>query len=214
MNNKIKVMLVDDHKVVRFGFRLLLDSTPDICVVTEADSADSAYLQLDAYMPDVVVMDVTLGSGANGAEITRRILLRNKSVRILALSSHEDPSYVRFMLKAGAQGYLSKRSAPDELIHSIRRVAAGHKYLDAHVSQRMALQEFNADRDPVAVLSAREFEVFVDLANGLAPNQVATKLNISPRTAGTHLYNIKQKLGVANQSELVLIAVKHGVVAV
>lgn len=212
MNTPISVMLVDDHMVVRFGFRMLLDATPDLRVIAEADSADAACEQIPLCKPDVVVMDISLGGTATGVEATRRIIARDKSVRILGLSSHEDPSYVRFMLKAGALGYLSKRSAPDELIHAIRQVAAGRMYMDAHISQKMALQEFDGAKHPVEALSEREFAVFIQLAKGVSANQIAVDLNISPRTAGTHLYNVKQKLGVGNQAELALIAVRHGLI--
>lgn len=208
MNTPITVMLVDDHMVVRLGFKMLLDATSDIRVIAEADSGEAAYQQFITHQPDVVVMDISM-SGMMGVEATRRIIARDKSARVLGLSSHEDPSYVRFMLKAGALGYLSKRTAPDELIHAIRQVASGRMYLDAHISQRMALQDFNGDKNPVDILSDREFGVFIELAKGLSVNQIAEQLNISPRTAGTHLYNIKQKLGVANQAELTLIAVRH-----
>lgn len=207
----IGVMLVDDHMVVRIGFRMLLEATTDIRVVAEADSADSAYQQIPVSHPDVIVMDIGLGE-TSGVEATRRILARDKNARVLALSSHEDPSYVRFMLKAGALGYLSKRSAPEELIQAIRQVAAGRMYLDAHVSQRMALQEFNGEKNPLEILSEREFGVFVMLAKGASVNQIAVTMNVSPRTTGTHLYNIKQKLGAANQAELALIALRHGLI--
>lgn len=212
MKNEITVMLVDDHMVVRFGFRMLLEATSDIRVVAEADSAESAYQQIPVCKPDVVVMDISLGSGMTGVEATRRIITRDKSIRVLALSTHENPSYVRFMLKAGALGYLSKRSAPDELIHAIRQVSSGRMYLDAHVSQRMALQEFDSEKNPLEVLSEREFGVFIQLAKGSSVNQIALDLNISPRTVGTHLYNVKQKLAVANQAELALIGVRHGLI--
>jgi two-component system, NarL family, invasion response regulator UvrY len=208
----IAVLLVDDHMVVRFGFRLLLDATPDIRVVAEADSAEAAYRQIAACRPDVVVMDISLGGSTTGVEATRRIVARDKSIRVLGLSSHEDPSYVRFMLKAGALGYLSKRSAPDELIHAIRQVAAGRMYLDAHVSQRLALQEFGGEKNLLEILSEREFGVFIQLAKGLSVNQIALDLNLSPRTVGTHLYNVKQKLAAGNQAELALIAVRHGLI--
>ncbi len=209
MTTPISVMLVDDHMVVRFGFRMLLDATPDLRVVAEADSAEAACEQIPLIKPDVVVMDISLGGSTTGVEATRRIMMRDKNVRILGLSSHEDPSYVRFMLKAGAMGYLSKRSAPDELIQAIRQVAAGRMYMDAHISQKMALQEFDSAKNPVEALSEREFAVFIQLAKGLSANQIAVDLNISPRTVGTHLYNVKQKLGVGNQAELALIAVRH-----
>jgi two-component system invasion response regulator UvrY len=214
MNKPVTVMLVDDHMVVRFGFRMLLEATPDIRVIAEADSADDAYQQLQTCQPDVVVMDISLGDGSTGVDATRRILARDKQIKVLGLSSHENPSYVRFMLKAGALGYLSKRSAPDELIHAIRQVASGRMYLDAHVSQRMALQEFDGAKNPLEILSEREFGVFIQLAKGLSVNQIAVDLNISPRTAGTHLYNVKQKLGAGNQAELALIAVRHGLIEV
>lgn len=213
MNKRINVMLVDDHAVVRFGFRMLLDATDDIRVVAEAESAEAAYLQIPVAKPDVIVMDISLG-GTMGVEATKRIVSRDKLAKVLGLSSHEDPSYVRYMLKAGALGYLSKRSAPDELIHAIRQVSEGRMYIDTHVSQRMALEEFNGEKSPIEILSEREFGVFIQLAKGLSVNQIAEMLNISPRTVGTHLYNIKQKLAVANQSELTLIAVRHGLIEI
>jgi two-component system invasion response regulator UvrY len=204
-------MLVDDHAVVRFGFRMLLDATEDIRVVAEAESAEVAYQLIPTAKPDVIVMDISLG-GTMGVEATRRIVARDKMARVLGLSSHEDPSYVRYMLKAGALGYLSKRSAPDELMHAIRQVAEGRMYIDSQLSQRMALEEFNGEKSPIEVLSEREFGVFIQLAKGSSVNQIAEMLSISPRTVGTHLYNVKQKLGVANQAELALIAVRHGLI--
>ena len=211
MKTPINVMLVDDHAVVRYGFRMLLDATEDIRVVAEAESAEVAYQLIPTAKPDVIVMDISLG-GTMGVEATRRIVGRDKMARILGLSSHEDPSYVRYMLKAGALGYLSKRSAPDELMHAIRQVSEGRMYIDSQLSQRMALEEFNGEKSPIEVLSEREFCVFIQLAKGSSVNQIAEMLNISPRTVGTHLYNIKQKLGVANQAELALIAVRHGLI--
>ncbi|MEY3720205.1 MAG: hypothetical protein RL618_724 [Pseudomonadota bacterium] len=211
MKKTINVMLVDDHAVVRYGFRMLLDATDDIRVVAEAESAEAAYQQIPSTKPDVIVMDISLG-GTMGVEATRRIVARDKMARVLGLSSHEDPSYVRYMLKAGALGYLSKRSAPDELMHAIRQVAEGRMYIDSQLSQRMALEEFNGEKSPIEVLSEREFGVFIQLAKGASVNQIADMLNISPRTVGTHLYNVKQKLGVANQAELALIAVRHGLI--
>ncbi|MEO0319170.1 MAG: hypothetical protein RL404_2847 [Pseudomonadota bacterium] len=211
MKKNINVMLVDDHAVVRFGFRMLLEATEDIRVVAEAESAEAAYQQIPVAKPDVIVMDISLG-GTMGVEATRRIIARDKTARVLGLSSHEDPSYVRYMLKAGALGYLSKRSAPDELIHAIRQVNDRRMYIDTSLSQRMALEEFNGEKSPIEILSEREFGVFIQLAKGASVNQIAEGLNISPRTVGTHLYNIKQKLNVANQSELTLIAVRHGLI--
>jgi two-component system invasion response regulator UvrY len=190
---------------------MLLEASPDIRVVAEADSAEAAYQQLAVSKPDVIVMDIALGGDASGVEATRHILARDPTTRVLGLSSHESSSYVRFMLKAGAFGYLSKRSAPEELIHAIRQVAAGRRYLDVHVSQRLALEECDGG-DPLEVLSEREFGIFIQLAQGMSVNQIAAALNISARTVGTHLYNVKHKLGAANQAELTLMAMRHGLI--
>lgn len=212
MSGKIGVLLVDDHAVVRTGFRMLLESTADIEVVAEAESGERAYSDYQAVRPDVVVMDISI-VGMNGVQATQRILAWDRGARILALSSHEDPSQVRFMLKAGALGYLSKRGAPEALIDAIRVVAQGRMYLDAQLANRMALQEFQGEKHPLDVLSEREFGVFIQLAKGSSANQIADELSLSPRTVGTHLYHIKQKLSAANQSELTLIAIRHGLIS-
>ncbi len=211
MSGKTRVMLVDDHAVVRMGFRMLLEATDDMTVVAEAETGEAAYQTFQDAAPDVIVMDLAM-PGAGGMEAAKRILARDKGARILALSAHEDPSHARHMLKAGALGYLSKRSAPEALIDAIRQIAAGRMYVDAIVAQRMAMQEFRGETNPVGLLSEREFEIFLQLAKGLSVNQIADILALSPRTVGTHLYNIKQKLNVSNQAEIALIAVRHGLI--
>ncbi|MBS1138152.1 MAG: DNA-binding response regulator, LuxR family, partial [Proteobacteria bacterium] len=200
MSGKTRVMLVDDHAVVRMGFRMLLEATDDMTVVAEAETGEAAYQSFQDAAPDVIVMDLAM-PGAGGMEAAKRILARDKGARILALSAHEDPSHARHMLKAGALGYLCKRSAPEALIDAIRQIAAGRMYVDAIVAQRMAMQEFRGETNPVGLLSEREFEIFLKLAKGLSVNQIADILTLSPRTVGTHLYNIKQKLNVSNQAE-------------
>jgi two-component system, NarL family, invasion response regulator UvrY len=211
MSGKTRVMLVDDHAVVRMGFRMLLEATDDMTVVAEAETGEAAYQSFQDAAPDVIVMDLAM-PGAGGMEAAKRILARDKGARILALSAHEDPSHARHMLKAGALGYLCKRSAPEALIDAIRQIAAGRMYVDAIVAQRMAMQEFRGETNPVGLLSEREFEIFLKLAKGLSVNQIADILTLSPRTVGTHLYNIKQKLNVSNQAEIALIAVRHGLI--
>jgi two-component system, NarL family, invasion response regulator UvrY len=211
MTGKIRVMLVDDHAVVRMGFRMLLESTDDMGVVAEADTGEAAYQLFQNAAPDVIVMDLAM-PGAGGIEAAKRIVARDKGARILALSAHEDPSHARHMLKAGALGYLSKRSAPEALIGAIREIAAGRMFVDPVVAQRMAMQEFCGEHNPVELLSEREFEVFLQLAKGQSVNRIAELLSLSPRTVGTHLYNIKQKLSVSNQAEIALIAVRYGLI--
>jgi two-component system invasion response regulator UvrY len=195
-------MLVDDHAVVRVGFRMLLQAAPDIQVVAEADSGEAACQKYAEAAPDVVVMDLAM-PGMGGIEAVRRIL---------ALSAHEDNAHPRRVLKAGALGYLSKRSAPEALIEAVLAVAARQRYLDPGTAQRLAMEDIAGSDDPVKALSEREFEVFIQLARGRSVAQIADNLKLSPNTVGTHLYNVKQKLGAANQAELTLIALNHGLI--
>jgi two-component system invasion response regulator UvrY len=204
-------MLVDDHAVVRVGFKMLLQAAPDIEVIAEADSGESACLKYAEVAPDVVVMDLAM-PGMGGIEAVRRILARDSRARILALSAHEDTAHPRRVLKAGALGYLSKRTAPEVLIEAVRAVAAGQRYLDPGIAQKLAVEELTGSQDPVKALSEREFAVFIQLAQGLSVAQIAENLKISPNTVGTHLYNVKQKLRAANQAELTLIALRHGLI--
>jgi two-component system invasion response regulator UvrY len=207
----IRVMLVDDHAVVRVGFRMLLQAAPDIQVVAEAESGEAACQKYAEVAPDVVVMDLAM-PGMGGIEAVRRILARDPRARILALSAHEDTAHPRRVLKAGALGYLSKRSAPEALIEAVLAVAARQRYLDPAIAQRLAMEDLAGSQDPVKALSEREFEVFIQLAKGQSVAQIAENLKLSPNTVGTHLYNVKQKLGAANQAELTLIALNHGLI--
>ena len=208
----IRILLVDDHAVVRTGFRLLLQSLSELSVIAEADSGEAAcqlYLELT---PDVVILDIAM-PGMGGLEALRRIRARHAEARVLALSAHDDPLHARRCLQEGALGFLSKRSAPEALVEAVAAVAAGRRYMDAALAQKLALAEFDgASRSPVERLSEREFEVFVRLAGGATVQRIAQDLKLSASTVGTHLYNIKQKLDVANQSELTLIAIRHGLI--
>ena len=206
-------MLVDDHAVVRTGFRLLLQAFADIEVVAEADSGEAACQMYESVAPDVVVMDIAM-AGMGGIEAIKRLVAKDARARILALSAHEDTSHPRRALQAGALGYLSKRSAPEVLIDAIRAIARGQRYLDAQIAQRMAVQAIHGDNGPMEKLSPREFEVFVQLARGQSVAQISEALTLSSSTVGTHLYNIKQKLGLVNQAEMTLLAVRHGLIDV
>ncbi|MEY4640225.1 MAG: hypothetical protein RLZZ227_219 [Pseudomonadota bacterium] len=205
----IRVMLVDDHAVVRMGFRLLLQEAADIEVVAEAASGEEALKRYHELRPDVVVMDVSM-PGMGGLEAVSRLVVQNPAVRILILSAHEDSIHPKRLLKAGAAGYLSKRTAPEELIHALHEVAAGKVFMDPALARMMAAQQLSGAQTPVDVLSDREFEVFMLLAKGQSVAQIAHDLFVSPRTVGTHLYNIKQKLNAANSAELTLIALRNG----
>jgi len=205
----INVMLVDDHAVVRMGFKMLLESDADIKVIAEAESGEQAIQRFVEFKPHVVVMDITM-PGIGGLEAIERILAKDSSAKILVLSAHEDSVHPKRVLNAGAMGYLTKRSAAEEMIKAIRVVATGKKYLEASVAQQMAIQQLSGDQNPVDVLSPREFEVFMALAKGKTTNEIAETLFLSPRTVGTHLYNIKQKLNANNSAEIALIAMRSG----
>jgi two-component system, NarL family, invasion response regulator UvrY len=207
----IRVLLADDHTVVRSGFKLLLTASPEFQIVAEADTGEEAYRLFIEHSPDVVIMDLAM-PGMGGIEAIKKIIARNKNAHILALSAHEDLSHPKRALQAGALGYLSKRGAPEALLDAVRAIAKGKRMIDPQIAQRMAMQEFHGEGNPVEQLSEREFAVFIQLARGKSVNQIAEILSLSPSTVGTHLYNIKQKLGVSNQSELTLIAVRNGLI--
>ena len=210
-NHGIKVMLVDDHAVVRMGFRMLLEGADDIMVLGEAESGEEAVRRFAELKPDVIVMDISM-PGIGGLEAIDRILAKDPEMRILVLSAHEDAMHARRVLKAGAVGYLTKRSAAEELIHAIRVVHQGKTYLEPGIAQQMAVEQVSGERNPVDTLSEKEFKVFLSLAQGRSVQDIADVMSLSPRTVGTHLYNIKQKLGASNSAELAIIAIRAGLI--
>lgn len=208
----IRVLLADDHAVVRTGFRLLLEADGDIRVVGEADSGEDACRQYAELEPDVLILDIAM-PGMGGLEALKRIRARDPRARVLALSAYDDPMHARRALREGALGFLSKRSAPETLKEALTTVAASKRYIDAAVAQKLALEELDGGaKSPIERLSEREFDVFLRLARGSTVQRIAEELKLSASTVGTHLYNVKQKLGVTNQSELTLIAIRHGLI--
>lgn len=208
----IRVALVDDHKLVRMGFRMLL-ADARIEVVAEFDSGEQACAEMARLAPDVVVMDLAM-PGMGGLEAVRRLLAQTPKLRILVLSAHEDAAHPQRVLRAGALGYLTKRSAPDTLIAAVSAVAAGETYVDAPTAKALALAQVKGERSPAEALSEREFSVFIQLAKGHTVAEIAAHLKLSPSTVGTHLYHVKQKLGASNQSELTLVALRWGLIQV
>ena len=207
--SKIKVLLVDDHSVVRMGFKMLIEAESDMEVISEAESGEDGIKVFKELKPDLVVMDITM-PGIGGLESIERILAYDKNAKILVLSAHEDSVHPKRVLSAGALGYLTKRSAAEELIKAIRSVHSGKKFLEADIAQQMAITQLSGENNPVEVLSDREFEVFMALAKGKSTNEIAETMHLSPRTVGTHLYNIKQKLNANNSAEIALIAIRCG----
>jgi two-component system, NarL family, invasion response regulator UvrY len=208
---RIKVMLVDDHAVVRMGFRLLLQGSADIDVIGEAQSGEEAVRHFQQQAPDVLIMDISM-PGIGGLEAIDRVLAKNPLQKILVLSAHEDVMHARRVLKAGAAGYLTKRSAADVLMEAIRVVHKGQIYLEPLIAQAMAVEQVSGSKNPVDTLSEKEFKVFIALAKGKSVQEIADVMSLSPRTIGTHLYNIKQKLSAANSAELAIIAIRAGLV--
>jgi two-component system invasion response regulator UvrY len=208
---RTRVMLADDHAVVRMGFKLLLEGAPDIRVVAEAESGEEAVRLYPEVRPDVVVMDISM-PGIGGLEAIGRIVAKDPDAKILVLSAHADAMHARRVMKAGALGYLSKRSAGDELVHAIGQVRQGKTFIEAPIAQQLALQQLGGGQNPVEALSEKEFKVFLALAQGQTVAEIAAVMSLSPRTIGTHLYNIKQKLGASNQAELALIAIRNGLI--
>jgi two-component system, NarL family, invasion response regulator UvrY len=208
----IRVLLVDDHAVVRVGFRLLLQASEEVSVVAEAESGETACQRYAEVEPDVVVLDLSM-PGMGGLVALHRIRARDPRARVLALSAYDDPMHARRALRQGALGFLSKRSAPEALLEAVRTVATGRRYIDPSLAQELVVAELDGGADsPIERLSEREFEVFIRLARGTTVQRIAEDLKVSPSTVGTHLYNIKQKLGATNQSELTLFALRHGLI--
>jgi two-component system invasion response regulator UvrY len=208
----IRVMLVDDHALVRMGFRMLL-ADAQVEVVAEASSGEEACQLYPGTRPDVVVMDLSM-PGMGGLEAVRRLLAQDPDARILALSAHEDTAHPQRVLRAGALGYLTKRSAPETLIAAVRAVAAHEAYVDVQTARALAMAQVKGDTSPAQRLSEREFSVFIQLARGHSVAQIAEHLKLSPSTVGTHLYRVKQKLGASNQSELTLVALQWGLIQI
>ena len=205
-----RVMLVDDHVLVRMGFRMLcVDARFE--VVAECGSGEQACIEYAQVKPDVVVMDLSM-PGMGGLEAVRRLIAQDARARILALSAHEDTAHPQRVLRAGALGYLTKRSAPEALAAAVKAVARGERYVDPHTAQALAMAQIDGEASPADTLSEREFSVFIQLARGRSVAQIAESLKLSASTVGTHLYHVKQKLGANNQSELTLVALRWGLI--
>lgn len=209
--HKIRIMLADDHAVVRSGLRRLLEQRQGLEVVAEADSGEQAYQLFGECQPDVAVLDLSM-PGMGGMEAVRRILARYPAARVLVFSMHENAAFATQALKAGARGYVAKTGAPEELVTAVQEVAKGKTYLGTSIAQKIAMQSLDGGSDPIGQLSAREFEVFRMVAEGAGADEVAGKLKISQKTVANYLTLIKQKLGVSTPIEMLRLAIRHGVI--
>lgn len=212
MNNKIiRVLLVDDHSVVRTGFKALLNNAPNISVVSEAETGEQACQNYVLDDPDVVVMDLSM-PGIGGLEAIRRIHLRDPAASILVFSMHDDTAFVDKALQAGAKGYISKNNNPEVLLEAVETISRGDTYLDHKLAQSLALQKARGHQDIFSCLTTREFEIFCLLAQGKTAQDTASDLAISYKTVANYTTQIKAKLKVKTGTELAHLAMRHGVI--
>jgi DNA-binding NarL/FixJ family response regulator len=206
----IRIILVDDHAVVRTGYRRLLDAEPGLQVVGEAARADEANALVLRVVPDVALVDLSL-RGSSGIEAIRGMLARRPELKILVLSMHEDAGHVTQALRSGALGYLTKYSEPDDVIDGIRLVAAGKRVFSPDIAQMLARQAVEGD-GVFNQLTPREFEVLRMLVLGESSVNIASSMQLSPKTILNYLSLIRQKLDVDNDFKLLHLAARHGLV--
>jgi DNA-binding NarL/FixJ family response regulator len=204
----IRILLVDDHAVVRAGYRRFLERSEDVSVVAEAADAAEGYVLFRRHAPDISVVDLSM-PGAGGLELIRRIVAHEPLARVLVFSMHADAVFAVRALQAGARGYVTKRSAPEILVEAVRQVHAGRSFLSPDITLAFG----RGDADPLAVLSAKEFEVFRLIAEGRSVADIAAALSLSQKTVANYQALIKNKFGAATTAALVHVALRHGVIA-
>ncbi len=212
MDRPVTVLLIDDHPVVRTGYCRLLESMADIHVVAEADDGETGCLLYQEHKPDVVIVDLNM-AGIDGLETIRRIKAKNPCAHILVFSMHSHETMVQRALKTGATGYITKQCGMNQMIEAIRLVRQGKIYIDSELASKMASScEFNdVDKDPLSVLTKREFQLFKLMAEGNSSAQIAETISISPKTVGVHHTNIMKKLQLQNIAQLVRLAISCNV---
>jgi two-component system response regulator NreC len=207
----IKILLADDHALVRQGFRMILEAQPDMEIVGQAGNGREAVELAEKLHPDVVVMDVAMPE-LNGTEATRRLSASTPRTRVLALSMHKDSVYVREILRAGARGYLLKDSGDTDLVAAVRAVAKGEGYISPAVSDAVLSDYRKHVTDPLDLLTGREREVLQSIAEGKTNKEIATALNLSVYTVEAHRGRIMEKLNLHSTGELVRFALRNGLI--
>jgi two-component system invasion response regulator UvrY len=206
----IRVMLVDDHRLVRAGLKRVLSELPDIEVVAEAGTGEEALDLVKPHLPDVVLMDINM-PGMGGLEATRRMISRMPKLKVIAVSMHLEEPYPSRMLAAGAVGYISKDSAADEVATAIRRVHSGGHYVAADVAGKLAASMIRGQTGaPFEQLSQRETQVMLMVTKGVSTQDISDRLCLSPKTVSTYRYRLFEKLGVSNDVELTRMAMRYG----
>jgi two-component system invasion response regulator UvrY len=208
----IKVLIVDDHALVRMGIRRLLEDMPDVNVVADADSGEQALALVKKHNPDVVLLDMKM-PGIDGWEVTRRLKKSNPHIKIIAVTAMcSDPLPTR-VLQLGAVGYLTKESGAEEMAAAIRKVAKGEKYLSAEIAQKMAINSLlNSQGSPFDKLSEREMQVMLMITSGMNVQDIGERLFLSSKTINGYRYRMFEKLSIKNDVELTYLAMKHRII--
>jgi DNA-binding NarL/FixJ family response regulator len=206
----ISILIVDDHAVVRQGYRRLLAMEPDLCICGEASTADEACRVAAETTPDVVLLDLNLGAGS-GLEAMRRMKARQTTLRVLVFTMYDDAGHVTQALRAGAQGYLTKNAAPDDLIAALRKLMRGERVLSPDVAQALAHDHIEGE-SLMSRLTPREFEILRMTVRGDAVQDVADRLHLSPKTVFNHLSIVRHKLEVSSDFQLLQLSARHGLV--
>jgi DNA-binding NarL/FixJ family response regulator len=210
VSERVTVLLVDDHAVVREGYRRLLERDPRIVVCAEAAEPERAYRDFVQLRPAVAVVDISL-PGSSGIELTRRLLTRDATAKILIFSMHDEGIFVRKALEAGATGYITKASAPEVLVEAVCAVAAGQRYLSRDVMKTLGSVAGASEIDAVNALTPREFEIFTLLVGGHSPVAIGERLSLSAKTVANLQTSIRHKLGASNSAQLARIAARCGI---
>tara|TARA_R110001583_G_scaffold40217_2_gene128676 strand:+ start:1591 stop:2229 length:639 start_codon:yes stop_codon:yes gene_type:complete len=207
----IRVMLTDDHAVVRSGIARLLERSEDIVIIGEAESGEQGYQLYSELEPDVMVMDMSM-PGIGGLEALRRIITRHPKAKVIMFSMHENVTFAVQAMTSGAVGYVAKSGEAQELVTAVKQVMSGKSYLNAEMAHKIALQNMGAGDNPLLRLTAREFEVFRLLAEGHLVDEIASMLTISQKTVANYQTSLKQKLDIQSSVDLVRLAMKYEVI--
>lgn len=206
-----KVLLADDHDLVRNGIRRMLADIADVSVIGEATSGEEAIRLCRELLPDVVLMDVRM-PGIGGLEATLRIIGQHPQIKVIAVSAYEDDLLCSRFLQAGAAGYVAKGAPFEDVVKAIRKAMAGQRYLSASVAETMALRRFDSGTSPCDCLSERELQICLMIVGCQKVQDISTKLHLSPKTVNSYRYRIFEKLGINGDVELTHLAIKHGMV--
>jgi len=208
----IKVLLADDHDLVRLGIKRLLADATGIAVIGEAETGEEAIKLARELLPSIILLDANM-PGIGGLEACRRIIRHNPDIKVIALTVHADEPYPSRFLQAGASGYLTKGTGVDEMVRAIRQVNSGQRYISAEVAQQLALKPFDADKDsPFDILSEREMQVMLMITAGEKVQHISETLCLSPKTVNSYRYRLFDKLDVDSDVALTHLVIRHGII--